>query len=326
MVGDIADLRYLKGSFEMIFLIRSHEGRADLHKDEHEDAQNDCHDGRFSQVQDNKRRDQDPDQGAGQHEPGLQAGIPVGQRIAEGAVVGHAVAHIAVADFPVRPDADGVFPLVFLHEPEEVLGVPVHPQDGSELQRPVDIVIKNRRGKSPGIDFVSVFMEADTDSPFIVAAVSAEPDIDRGQRLLLESGDLLLQDLPARQGDLLGGLQGIRSQVKAVGRVYAEKRDPDQGQNNDEGFFRRKRPVSASAFTLAKNRQGTHQPPPHPPVSCQGDQLQDDKEKQSKGKYIFKGTMPCTGTSSADQQQDHGNCDGNAQDQQVPDLPHRRLE
>ena len=134
MVGDIADLRYLKGSFEMIFLIRSHEGRADLHKDEHEDAQNDCHDGRFSQVQDNKRCDQDPDQGAGQHEPGLQAGIPVGQRIAKGAVVGHAVAHIAVADFPVRPDADGVFPLIFLHKPEEVLGVPVHPQDGSELQ------------------------------------------------------------------------------------------------------------------------------------------------------------------------------------------------
>ena len=88
---------------------------------------------------------QDPDQGPGQHKPGLQAGIPVGQRIAEGAVVGHAVAHIAVADFPVRPDADGVFALVFLHEPEEVLGVPVHPQDRSELQRPVDIVIKNRR-------------------------------------------------------------------------------------------------------------------------------------------------------------------------------------
>lgn len=107
--------------------------------------------------------------------------------------------------------------------------------------------------------------------------------------------------IAAGQGDLLGGLEGICGHVKAIGRMHAEKRDPDQGQNDNEDLFRRYGLTSAPAQT----RKGKEQLTPYLPVSCHEDQLQDSKEKEGKSKQVFEGAVPCAGISSADQQQNH---------------------
>jgi hypothetical protein len=76
--GDITDLGDLKGPLEVVFLVGGHEGRADLHEDQHEDCEDDGHDGRLLDVQQDDQGHKDAQERKIEEGEGLSAALKQG--------------------------------------------------------------------------------------------------------------------------------------------------------------------------------------------------------------------------------------------------------
>ena len=68
-------------------------------------------------------------------------------------------------------------------------------QQGVQFQLSVGLVADQRDGEGPGLDFLIALQKTDMDSSFMFTPVDAEPDIDGFQRGVLETDELLLQQL-----------------------------------------------------------------------------------------------------------------------------------